>query len=149
VSSVSNREVSDLAGVNDQGQISKMMIARLEEHGLVQNTGGHGRGAPKAWRLTPQGEEVLHAKHNNQGVKVRPREQDAKMSVPTSKTGLFAVLCGLLGVKGSGAPKIGVGLVLPGLAALMGALALPTTAGAYATVEPRPIFSGAPGLPDG
>jgi hypothetical protein len=28
----------DYAGVNDQGQISKMMPARLEEHGLVENT---------------------------------------------------------------------------------------------------------------
>ena len=33
-----NREVSEVAGVNDQGQISKLMISRLEGHGLVQNT---------------------------------------------------------------------------------------------------------------
>jgi hypothetical protein len=33
-----NREVSEVAGVKDQGQISKLMISRLEGHGLVQNT---------------------------------------------------------------------------------------------------------------
>jgi AcrR family transcriptional regulator len=54
----SNRAVADRAGVGDQGQISKL-LSRLEKLGLVSNTGlGPGRGAPNAWRLTDQGEEV-------------------------------------------------------------------------------------------
>jgi AcrR family transcriptional regulator/DNA-binding MarR family transcriptional regulator len=57
---VSNREVSDLVRVADQGQISRLM-ARLEEQGLLQNTGGHIQGVAKAWRLTPRGEEILCA----------------------------------------------------------------------------------------
>ena len=55
-----NREVADLAGVKDEGQISKL-LARLQTHGLLKNTGAVTAGAPKAWQLTPRGEEVLHA----------------------------------------------------------------------------------------
>jgi hypothetical protein len=43
-SGVSNREIGELAGVNDQGQISKLMLSRLEGQGLVENTGGNGIG---------------------------------------------------------------------------------------------------------
>jgi AcrR family transcriptional regulator len=54
----SNREVSDAAGVADQGQISKL-LARLEHLGLVENVGeGHAKGEPNAWQLTPRGHEV-------------------------------------------------------------------------------------------
>ncbi|HEY5045086.1 MAG TPA: TetR/AcrR family transcriptional regulator [Solirubrobacteraceae bacterium] len=53
-----NREVSDAAGVSDQGQISKL-LSRLEGHGLLQNTGGHTQGIARAWHLTPQGEEIV------------------------------------------------------------------------------------------
>jgi AcrR family transcriptional regulator/DNA-binding MarR family transcriptional regulator len=61
-----NREVSDAAGVTDQGQISKL-LARLEGHGLLENTGGHTQGIARAWRLTPRGEEVLSLSSNNRG----------------------------------------------------------------------------------
>ena len=65
--SPSNREVSDAAHVIDQGQISKL-LARLEGHGLLQNTGGHTHGLPNAWQLTPRGEEILRASTpNNRG----------------------------------------------------------------------------------
>ena len=37
------------------------MLARLQDHGLLQNTTRGGHGNPKAWRLTPQGEALLHA----------------------------------------------------------------------------------------
>jgi AcrR family transcriptional regulator len=57
---VSNREVSDLVRVSDQGQISRLM-ARLDDQGLVENAGGRIQGVAKAWRLTPQGEEVVQA----------------------------------------------------------------------------------------
>lgn len=54
----SNRAVADRAGIADQGQISKL-LSRLEKLGLVSNVGlGAGTGAPNAWTLTEQGEEV-------------------------------------------------------------------------------------------
>ena len=57
---VNNREVSDLVRVADQGQISRLM-ARLDERGLVENAGGRTQGVAKAWRLTPEGEELVRA----------------------------------------------------------------------------------------
>jgi AcrR family transcriptional regulator len=58
VPDASNREVADAAGVQDQGQISKL-LARLGHLGLVENSGaGALHGAPNAWRLTPRGREV-------------------------------------------------------------------------------------------
>ncbi len=55
---VSNREVSEHAGVADQGQISKL-LRRLERLGLTANTGyGHTKGEPNAWKLTPLGARV-------------------------------------------------------------------------------------------
>jgi DNA-binding MarR family transcriptional regulator len=54
----SNRGVAARAGVGDQGQISKL-LARLEKLGLVLNKSKvPGTGAPNAWVLTKQGEEV-------------------------------------------------------------------------------------------
>jgi len=63
-SNPSNREVANLAGVKDEGQISKL-LARLERHGLLQNTGGHP-AAGNAWQLTLRGEELLAASHSSQ-----------------------------------------------------------------------------------
>ncbi|HEY1689520.1 MAG TPA: TetR family transcriptional regulator [Solirubrobacteraceae bacterium] len=54
----SNREVSDHAGVADQGQISKL-LARLARVGLIENLGAvASRGERYAWRLTPRGSEL-------------------------------------------------------------------------------------------
>ena len=54
----SNREVSERAGIVDQGQISKL-LSRLETAGVIANQGeGTSRGAPNAWRLTEHGEHV-------------------------------------------------------------------------------------------
>lgn len=54
----SNRQVGDGAGIEDQGQISKL-LTRLQRLGLVENTGaGQARGAPNAWTLTDLGREV-------------------------------------------------------------------------------------------
>jgi AcrR family transcriptional regulator len=54
----SNREVGAGAGIDDQGQISKL-LSRLDKLGLVQNSGaGRVRGAPNAWSLTKKGFEV-------------------------------------------------------------------------------------------
>jgi DNA-binding MarR family transcriptional regulator len=56
----SNRQISDVAGIRDQGQISKL-LTRLEGHGLLENTGGQTLGVPNAWRLTSHGEEIARA----------------------------------------------------------------------------------------
>jgi AcrR family transcriptional regulator len=54
----SNREIGVAAGIDDQGQISKL-LSRLEKLGLVENSGpGQVRGAPNAWVLTKKGFEV-------------------------------------------------------------------------------------------
>jgi AcrR family transcriptional regulator len=54
----SNREVGTAAGIEDQGQISKL-LSRLEKLGLIKNSGaGQVRGAPNAWSLTKRGLEV-------------------------------------------------------------------------------------------
>ncbi len=58
---VSNRIAGDLAGVSDQGQISKL-LARLERLGLTENSGpGHTRGERNEWRLTERGALVTQA----------------------------------------------------------------------------------------
>ncbi len=57
----SNRAIAATAGVEDQGQISKL-LRRLESLGLIRNTGqGHAKGEPNVWTLTPRGEEVKQA----------------------------------------------------------------------------------------
>jgi len=54
----SNREIGIASGVDDQGQISKL-LTRLHKLGLIENTGvGQARGAPNAWTLTPKGQEI-------------------------------------------------------------------------------------------
>ena len=57
---VSNRVVSESAGVSDQGQISK--FSRAWKPRLFLNSGeGHAKGEPNAWALTPLGREVTGA----------------------------------------------------------------------------------------
>ncbi len=57
----SNREVAAAAGVEDQGQISKL-LSRLKTLGLIENAGaGHLSGEPNAWHLTAKGERVAGA----------------------------------------------------------------------------------------
>jgi hypothetical protein len=57
----SNREIGVASGMNDQGQISKL-LSRLHRLGLIDNTvAGPGRGAPNAWALTPKGAEIEQA----------------------------------------------------------------------------------------
>jgi DNA-binding MarR family transcriptional regulator len=53
-----NREVADAAGIEDEGQASKL-LKRLEGLGLIENTGLASRGKPNAWALTAKGEEAL------------------------------------------------------------------------------------------
>jgi AcrR family transcriptional regulator len=57
----SNREIGLASGIQDQGQISKL-LTRLAKLGLIENTGaGQARGAPNAWMLTGKGQEIERA----------------------------------------------------------------------------------------
>jgi AcrR family transcriptional regulator len=57
----SNRDVGIGAGMEDQGQISKL-LARLQRLDLIQNTSpAPARGAPNAWGLTKRGWNVQRA----------------------------------------------------------------------------------------
>jgi AcrR family transcriptional regulator len=57
----SNRLVADIAGIRDQGQVSKL-LARLEHLGLICNAGNaHAKGEPNAWTLTERGADVREA----------------------------------------------------------------------------------------
>jgi DNA-binding MarR family transcriptional regulator len=63
---ISNLGVARHAGVNDQGQVSKL-LARLERGGLVQNMGrAQTQGAPNEWRLTTAGEQLQQQIHEHQ-----------------------------------------------------------------------------------
>jgi AcrR family transcriptional regulator/DNA-binding MarR family transcriptional regulator len=74
-SGASNRRVADVAGVADQGQISKL-LARLEHLGLIDNQSlGHARGEPNSWALTPRGREIAIAVRE-QGAAADIRETD-------------------------------------------------------------------------
>jgi hypothetical protein len=54
----SNRQIADYAGIQDQGQVSKL-LARLQRLGLITNaSGGHLKGEPNAWALTALGQQV-------------------------------------------------------------------------------------------
>ena len=57
----SNRQLADVAGISDQGQMSKL-LARLGRAGLLTNEGaGHVKGEPNAWHLTSAGRTVVDA----------------------------------------------------------------------------------------
>jgi AcrR family transcriptional regulator/DNA-binding MarR family transcriptional regulator len=57
----SNRQIADIAGVTDPGQMSKL-LTRLHNLSLIENGGtGQARGEPNAWRLTKKGGEIEHA----------------------------------------------------------------------------------------
>jgi AcrR family transcriptional regulator/DNA-binding MarR family transcriptional regulator len=63
----SNRQIADVAGIHDQGQISKL-LGRLERLGLIANYGaGQAKGEANAWGLTPKGKEVEAALSPNPG----------------------------------------------------------------------------------
>jgi AcrR family transcriptional regulator len=56
----SNRQIGVLAGISDQGQISKL-LRRLARLGLVEKTDRTMPGTLNAWVLTPRGAEVHRA----------------------------------------------------------------------------------------
>jgi AcrR family transcriptional regulator/DNA-binding MarR family transcriptional regulator len=57
----SNKQVARAAGIEDEGQTSKL-LKRLHEYGLIDDSGaGPAKGMPRAWSLTERGEGVLQA----------------------------------------------------------------------------------------
>ncbi len=55
----SNRAIAERAGIQDPGQVSKL-LSRLRRLGLLANSReGHAKGEPNAWTLTRKGERVL------------------------------------------------------------------------------------------
>ncbi|MGH2903514.1 MAG: TetR family transcriptional regulator [Solirubrobacteraceae bacterium] len=68
----SNREIASVVGVKDEGQASKL-LARLERQGLLRNLAEATNA--NAWRLTPDGEEIMSALHNG-GVPLIPKGRD-------------------------------------------------------------------------
>jgi len=61
----SNRRVSEVAGIVDQGQISKL-LSRLAGLGLIENHGyGQERGEANAWRLTYRGTQIARSARLN------------------------------------------------------------------------------------
>jgi AcrR family transcriptional regulator len=57
----SNRLLGETAGIQDQGQISKL-LSRLQGLGLIENTIAEaGQGTPNAWRLTDKGRNAHEA----------------------------------------------------------------------------------------
>lgn len=63
----SNREIGDVAGIVDQGQISKL-LARLERLGLIANEGaGQSEGLPNSWTLSAKGVLVERAAGTSSG----------------------------------------------------------------------------------
>ena len=57
---LNNLEVSEIVGLADQSQISRMM-KRLSTQGLIENTQVHAKRQVRAWRLTADGEAVINA----------------------------------------------------------------------------------------
>ena len=71
----SNREVADYAGIQDPGQISKL-LRRLERLGLLANTAaGHAKGEPNAWAADREGRagRAEHP-HAHPATSARPRD---------------------------------------------------------------------------
>jgi AcrR family transcriptional regulator len=58
---VNNRMVAQVAGIKDQGQVSKL-LSRLERLALIENRGlGPHRRSANAWHITPRGLELVRA----------------------------------------------------------------------------------------
>jgi AcrR family transcriptional regulator/DNA-binding MarR family transcriptional regulator len=96
----SNRRIAQIAGVTDQGQISKL-LGRLERLGLIENNQpeSHLKGEPNAWTLTSTGAQVVHAlraqstrpstpgeHHDRQPARAPRQASDARSEQPAPRT---------------------------------------------------------------
>ncbi len=83
----SNRQIGELAGVVDQGQISKL-LHRLQRAGLIENTGvGASKGMPNAWAPTEKGRRLTDGIHTQTGAPDgggRP-ERDTRQRINTQR----------------------------------------------------------------
>jgi AcrR family transcriptional regulator/DNA-binding MarR family transcriptional regulator len=100
---VNNRGVSELVGVADQGQISRLMT-RLQAQGLIEDTRGYGRSAPKAWRVTRQGEAVIDAHRG--GRALIKREHAGHGGKLAAKRGAPKSIASMAGSPASGAFRL-------------------------------------------
>jgi AcrR family transcriptional regulator/DNA-binding MarR family transcriptional regulator len=85
----SNRQVGRAAGIEDQGQVSKL-LARLERVGLIENARGErGKGVPNMWQLTLKGREFQEAiePHRDQAVTSASNTVTSRSSTPSSGEG--------------------------------------------------------------
>jgi DNA-binding MarR family transcriptional regulator len=82
---LNNREVSEIIGLGDQGQISRMM-KRLSEQGLVENTQAHTKRLARAWRLTADGEAVIDA-HRSLKQAQRKTSKGGKLVAKSTRRG--------------------------------------------------------------
>jgi AcrR family transcriptional regulator/DNA-binding MarR family transcriptional regulator len=82
---LNNREVSEIIGLGDQGQISRMM-KRLSEQGLVENTQAHTKRLARAWRLTADGEAVIDA-HRSLKRAQRKTSKGGKLAAKSTRRG--------------------------------------------------------------
>jgi AcrR family transcriptional regulator len=75
----SNRSVAEMAGILDDGQISKL-LNRLAGLGLIENFGGgQRRGLANAWRLTPKGSRLMEVYGREN---VRPADRTHELVAP-------------------------------------------------------------------
>ena len=57
----SSKQIAQASGITDDGQASRL-LSRLQQHQLIQDTGvGPTKGMPRAWTLTPRGQQILQA----------------------------------------------------------------------------------------
>ena len=76
---LSNAQVSERAGIANQGQISRL-LSRLARLQLIENTGaGQRMGAANAWRLTRRGEALVRAISHE-------RHPDPAFAIPSPST---------------------------------------------------------------
>ena len=85
---LNNREVSEVIGLADQGQISRMM-KRLSEQDLIENAQAHGKRQARAWRLTRDGEAVLDA-HRPLKAAQRSASKGGKLPAESARRGLLS-----------------------------------------------------------
>jgi AcrR family transcriptional regulator/DNA-binding MarR family transcriptional regulator len=83
---LNNREVSELVGLSDQGQISRMM-KRLAAQGLIENTQAPKRLA-RAWRLTADGEAVIDSHRGGRALIKAQRRAGRGGKLVAAKTAL-------------------------------------------------------------
>jgi AcrR family transcriptional regulator/DNA-binding MarR family transcriptional regulator len=82
---LNNREVSEVIGLADQSQISRMM-KRLQEQGLVEDTQAHAKRLARAWRLTAAGEAVIDA-HRSLRQAQRTAGRGGKLTAKSTRRG--------------------------------------------------------------